>query len=112
MQIQGLDNITTQQLNAELKAGSRFVIFPYCVSVLIVSFKRSSGVYYVRKGESVFSKALPFSLVSLFLGWWGIPWGPIWTIATLYTNAMGGKDVTNQVVQALNSQPLPVAGSM
>jgi len=24
------------------------------------------------------------------LGWWGIPWGPIYTIASLVRNARGG----------------------
>jgi len=41
------------------------------------------------------------------LGWWGIPWGPIWTISTIVTNLRGGRDVTNEVVRSMAT---PVAG--
>ena len=41
------------------------------------------------------------------LGWWGIPWGPIWTISTIVTNLRGGRDVTNDVVRSMTT---PVAG--
>ncbi|WP_256364380.1 hypothetical protein [Nostoc piscinale] len=39
--------------------------------------------------------------MSLFLGWWGIPWGIIYTIQSVVTNLQGGKDVTPQVMSAL-----------
>jgi hypothetical protein len=31
------------------------------------------------------------SLVSALFGWWGFPWGPIWTISSIFTNAVGGR---------------------
>jgi hypothetical protein len=46
------------------------------------------------------AKGLPFSLISLVAGWWGIPWGPIWTLTTLATNLSGGKDVTREILAA------------
>jgi hypothetical protein len=39
--------------------------------------------------------------LSAFLGWWGIPWGPIYTIQSLSKNISGGKDVTDQVLASL-----------
>jgi len=73
-----------------------------------MSFKRASNIYFVRPGENAVTKGLPFSLISLVLGWWGIPWGPIWTISTIVTNLRGGRDVTNDVVRSMTT---PVAGA-
>jgi hypothetical protein len=47
----------------------------------------------VRAGDDCFPLAFKHSLISLCLGWWGIP-GPIWVISTLQQNAAGGRDVT------------------
>jgi hypothetical protein len=38
-----------------------------------------------------------YALVSLFLGWWGVPWGIIYTPMTVFTNLSGGQDVTDEV---------------
>jgi hypothetical protein len=48
-------------------------------------------------------KGLPFSLLSLFLGWWGIPWGPIYTVQALWVNFSGGKDVTREILVSMSS---------
>ena len=42
-----------------------------------------------------------YTLISLLAGWWGIPWGPIYTITSLVTNLRGGKDVTQHVIASL-----------
>ena len=38
--------------------------------------------------------------------WWGIPWGPIYTVGCLSTNLKGGKDVTDEIVKSMNIQEL------
>jgi hypothetical protein len=35
-------------------------------------------------------------------GWWGIPWGPIFTVQSLVVNFKGGKDITAAVSGAMN----------
>ena len=102
-QIRGLEGLTVEQLNFELQGGARFVVFEYCISLLVVTLKRSSGVVFVRKEDSPVRQGLGYSLCSLLLGWWGIPWGPIYTISTLVTNLRGGRDVTRAVVQAMSA---------
>jgi hypothetical protein len=52
----------------------------------------------LRGGENGAGQAISYSLISLVAGWWGIPWGPIWTISTMITNAQGGKDLTLAVL--------------
>jgi hypothetical protein len=98
MAIRGIENMTAEQVAAEVRTGARFVVFQYCISILVMTFKRGSDVYFIRPGESTLSKSVPFTLCSLFLGWWGIPWGPIWTISTVVRNLSGGLDVTNRVL--------------
>lgn len=106
MQINGIEGMSPAQLQRELERGGKFVIFQYCISIVVLTFRRPSTIYFVRGHESAAGKGLPFTLLSLVLGWWGIPWGPIYTIGSLVTNLSGGKDVTAEVVAAL-SPPAP-----
>ncbi len=109
MRIIGIDNMSPEQLKGEVAAGGRFVIYQYCISVVVVSFKRGSDIYFIRAEDNAVTKGLLFTLCSLVLGWWGIPWGPIWTIATIVTNLRGGRNVTAEVLRSLAT---PVPGVM
>lgn len=100
----GLDGMTVEELNHELANGAKFVVFLYCFSIVILTFKRSSEIYLIKSGENTFTKGLKFNLISFFLGWWGIPWGIIYTIQCLFTNLSGGRDVTQQIMAALRQQ--------
>jgi hypothetical protein len=104
MKIVGIEGMAGDQLQAELQQGAKFVLFQYCISIIIMTFKRSSDIYFVRAGESPAGKGLVFTLITLLLGWWGIPWGPIYTIQALVTNLRGGKDVTPDVLAMLSKQ--------
>lgn len=109
MKIKGTEGLSSQDIEKELQRGAKFVVFQYSISIIIMSFKNSSDIYFIKAGEGTFGKSIGFTLLSLILGWWGIPWGPIYTIGSLYTNLTGGKDVTSEVLSAI-SQPAPVAG--
>jgi len=100
MAIKGLEDMTDADLAMELAKGGRFVVFEYAISLVLLTFKRGSDVHFVRHGESTFGMALPYTLTTLLLGWWGIPWGPIYSIGALYTNLSGGKDVTGEILAA------------
>lgn len=102
MKILGIDGMTGQQLSDEVARGGKFVIYSCCISVLILTFKRPSDIYFIRPGQNAVVKGLGFTTLSLFLGWWGIPWGPIYTIGAFITNFGGGKDVTQEVLQSLS----------
>ena len=101
----GLDNLTVEEVNKELANGAKFVVFLYCFSLLIVTFKRSSNIYFIKADEGTLKHSIKFTLTSLLLGWWGIPWGIIYTIQALITNFQGGRDMTEQVMSALRQQP-------
>jgi hypothetical protein len=102
--IVGLENIRSGgQLQQEIQQGGKFVVFQYCISLLVITFKRSSSVYFISHAENAVIKGLPFTFLSLVLGWWGIPWGPIYTIQSLAVNLGGGKDVTREVLAAVTT---------
>ncbi|MBD2088452.1 hypothetical protein H6F67_01015 [Microcoleus sp. FACHB-1515] len=102
MMIRGIEGMTPEAIDAELQRGAKFVLFQYCISVLILTFKRPSDIYFVKSNESAIVKGLRFSLISFFLGWWGIPWGPIYTIGTFIVNFKGGRDITAEVIGSFN----------
>ena len=82
-----------------IRAGGKFVIYPYCVSAAIVTFRRSSGVVYVAPGQKV--RPWEWILISLVVGWWGIPWGPIWTIDSIRKCLGGGVNVTGAAIRSM-----------
>jgi hypothetical protein len=94
MKILGIEGVSTDQLRFEIQRGAKLVCYQYCISIVVMTFRRSSDVYFIPAGESAVSKGLPWTLLSLVAGWWGIPWGPIFTVQSLVTNLKGGKDLT------------------
>ena len=83
---------STRSSGRSRKTGDRHVVFTYTISIVVMTFQMNSAVHHIRKGESAFAKGLPYTLISLFFGWWGIPWGPIYTITDIVNNSNGGKD--------------------
>lgn len=86
------------ELEQQVLAGGRFVLYQYCVSILVMTFKRPASIVFLRGDEDGAGHAFTYSLISLVAGWWGFPWGPIWTITTLVNNLRGGTDVTQAVL--------------
>ena len=104
MDIIGLEGLSEDQIQFELSRGARFVVFQYFISIIILTFKRSSDIYFVKADEGTLGKGITHTVISLLLGWWGIPWGPIYTIQSLITNLRGGRDVTQAILQALQKE--------
>lgn len=102
MSIKGLDGLSDERINFELQKGAKFIVYEYCISILIMTFKRPSQLHFIKADESRFAAGIVYAVISLFFGWWGIPWGPIYTIASLITNLSGGKDVTAEVLASAN----------
>ncbi|WP_037575281.1 hypothetical protein [Sporocytophaga myxococcoides] len=114
--IKNIQGLSGSDIERELSNGAKFVVFQYCISIVVMTFRRSSDIYFIRAGESTLKHGIGFTLLTLFFGWWGIPWGPIYSIGALFTNITGGKDVTQEVLnsmQSANSNPVsqPVAHS-
>lgn len=65
----------------------RLAVFPYVISIVILTFRRAwSGVYCARCASQKMTEA---KLLSFVLGWWGIPFGIIYTLGVLFKPSRG-----------------------
>ncbi|MCK8140714.1 hypothetical protein MW871_02295 [Flavobacterium sp. I-SCBP12n] len=101
MQIKNIEGLSVSQMRDLVQQGGKFVVFPYTVSFLIMTLKRSSDIYFIRPNENTFKYSYGFVLLNLIVGWWGFPCGPIYTIGALYNHITGGKDFTQAVMSEL-----------
>jgi hypothetical protein len=76
--------------------GGRMVVYEFCISLVFITLRRHSSIIHLRPGEHGIVKGLPYCLLSLLFGWWGLPWGVIYTPLTIFTNLRGGFDVTSR----------------
>ncbi len=91
--------VAAPQVAAALRNGGRFVVFPYCISLVFLSLKQASPITFVQPGKRKWG--IRWMLVSLVLGWWGIPWGPWWTIRSIHACARGGIDVNGTTIRRI-----------
>lgn len=98
MKIKNIEGLSAADLQQEADNGARFVYFQYAISIIAVTFRKTSGVYMIKKGESVSKRGMPFTIISVLFGWWGIPYGPKYTLESIRVNQKGGKDVTDEVM--------------
>lgn len=94
MKIRGGEDLSETQITNELRTGSKLIVYQYCISVGIMTFNRRSAIYLIKNDESTLIKGLKYSLISFIFGWWGVPFGPIYTVSSISTNFKGGNDVT------------------
>lgn len=92
------DRMTVEQLQLAVSRGARFIVYEYCISLIVISFSRYSKPVFVPVGVNPITAGWKYTLLTLVLGWWGIPFGIIFSIKALWTNLRGGKDVTNSVM--------------
>ena len=92
--ILGISGFTRRELEEQIRAGGRLVFYEYCISFLIITLRHSSPVYFLRPTQWVWAHGIPYSLASAVLGWWGIPWGIVYTPLTIVANTLGGRDIT------------------
>ena len=100
--IKNINGLTDQDILWEIDNGGRFVFYQYTISIVVMTFKQSSDIYFIRGGQSGLKHSIGFTILTFIMGWWGIPWGPIYTIGALYTNFSGGKDVTQSIVSQIS----------
>ncbi|GDY11964.1 hypothetical protein LBMAG53_08420 [Planctomycetota bacterium] len=101
IEVVGLEHLSSEDFEREMENGGRFVMYSYAISILIMTFKQPTSIYFVKGGESRLVKGLPWTGVTAVLGWWGIPWGPIYSIGCIAGNFAGGTDVTRTVAPAV-----------
>ncbi|RKG91895.1 hypothetical protein D7V88_08250 [Corallococcus terminator] len=70
-------------------SNARVVAPVWCASMLVVT-TRWTGTFHRLCSHHALLRALPATLCSALVGWWGIPWGMIWTPLALYQNVVEG----------------------
>jgi hypothetical protein len=71
-----------------VSAQPRYVVFYRVVSFLTASRSEPvQGIYCARCAEKASLKASAFTWI---LGWWGIPWGPLYSVHAIALNLFGG----------------------
>ena len=99
--IRGIGRMTVGEMRAEVRQGARFVVFEFVLSFVLITRRKTSAVFFIRPGQSIFWKSLPYNLLTLVAGWWAIPWGPAFTIGAVKDNLQGGHNVTAQVIEQI-----------
>ena len=78
--------------------GGSFVTYQWIIPLpLFYPVRRLSKVYFIPKGGNKAKYAKKYNTITLIIGWWGLPWGPIFVNRSLYLNKKGGVDVTDDV---------------
>jgi hypothetical protein len=90
-----LEDYSAEEIREEVERGARLVAYVYCVSFLVVTFKRATRPYLIKGGHSRLGPGLPWALLTLLFGWWGFPWGLIYTPMALWQTLRGGVDLTD-----------------
>ena len=67
----------------------RISLMYYVVS--LIYFTQKKGTYGIWCDRCRSLEALKWSTVSALFGWWGFPYGPIYTVQALFNNTMGGE---------------------
>jgi hypothetical protein len=77
----------------KVTAQPRYAIF-FEIKSYIFQTTRSAiqGIFCSACAEK---KAFKASAITWLFGWWGIPWGPIYSLQAIFTNMFGGKQPAN-----------------
>jgi hypothetical protein len=97
--------MSSPEILLELERGGRFVTYQYVISFVAITTRLNSKIRFLRADDSNFLKSLPFTALTLLLGWWSIR-GLIRTPQALYKNLSGGEDMTPYIRPLVTPRPI------
>jgi hypothetical protein len=101
------NNITLEELRKKIDYGSRFISFPYCISIFFaVTLRRFSPAIFIPQKEDIVKFKRRYNLITCLLGWWGFPWGPILSIRAIQSVRQGGIDMTEDIMMNIDDDSL------
>ena len=50
--IRGIESMKHGELDFEIQRGAKFVLFQYCISVIVLTFRRPSDIYFVGRART------------------------------------------------------------
>ncbi|MCM1179500.1 MAG: hypothetical protein NC347_04530 [Clostridium sp.] len=71
----------------EINPETKLVRYTYVISLIVITYRRQTAYYFLEAEakEAAMAKLL-CCLCNLTVGWWGFPWGPIWTVKETFCN--------------------------
>ncbi|OJJ19219.1 hypothetical protein BKI52_20625 [marine bacterium AO1-C] len=100
------ENYTLEELKDVIARGGKFVVFQYCYSFFLITFRVMTSPILVIDEEERSKYQRRYNLISSLLGWWAIPMGPFRTLSCIKVNSKGGLDVTNDIMLNLTEEGL------
>jgi hypothetical protein len=88
-----------EEIRTHVSAGARLVRFEICVSFVFATVRRQSPLYLTDSWQERYLRGFCYSVLALFLGIWGVPWGLIWTPWAIWVNLTGGVDETENAMK-------------
>ncbi len=93
-----LENIVNKDESlVTTEAPKRKIRYQYVISTITSTRRRRSRVFEFEATDGWFKRfsiGLPYSFMSIILGWWGFPFGIMFTPVAIFRNTIGGEDVT------------------
>lgn len=104
LDLRRFSNMTERDFHNAVALGTRYVYFRFAFSLVLFSMVHPTRVHVVNGRKQALLRGSPYTLLTLLFGWWGLPHGPIYTIACLITNLRGGVDVGPEVLDFIRQQ--------
>ena len=100
------DDLTLESLKACVENGYRFLVFRYDIGIGVTSFQRFSSAILVAPNERLEPYYRPYNLITMLIGWFCFPLGPVTAIKTIIFNANGGVDLTGDIMLNITEEKL------
>ncbi|RYM34554.1 hypothetical protein ERX46_04050 [Brumimicrobium glaciale] len=92
------NSYTYEEVKAAENNGGSFVTYQWIIPLpLFYPVRRLSKVYFIPKDGNQAKYAKKYNIISLIIGWWGLPFGPIFVNRSVRLNNNGGVDVTEDI---------------
>ncbi|CAM1356633.1 hypothetical protein [Tenacibaculum halocynthiae] len=113
LSLRNIENLSKDNVQERINKGYRFIIYPYCISLVISNINAVSPAFFLSPKDDRKKQGFIYNVISLIFGWWSIPYGPSDTINSVKTNLKGGIDITDDVMinltnDSLNSKKLKI----
>ncbi len=96
-----------EEIRTHVADGARLVRFEIVISAFVFTIRRQSAVYLTHSWQERYLRGIWYSLATLLLGPWGVPWGLIFTPHAIWVNLTGGIDATDEVLAWLDAREKP-----
>ena len=83
------------------KRDTKLIQYQFAVSVISLSMTRGTSF---RPSEDKTWLLIACTLISALGGWWGIPWGPYYTVLSFINNGKAKEVTIQQLIFSVNNQ--------